>query len=148
MKKIICGVLIITFCLFSLSAKDVFIGNWELEILGSSEKWIFTHDDTASSITANNRTIKQRIVIDETEQTIVIPLLTELADSFSYVLNEDGIIDLYVPGEFNVDFSAFLTQNLDVENAQNSVTADAYKKLIIAMEKAMHDIPIIRLRKI
>lgn len=148
MKKIIGIVLLITTCLFSLSAKDVFIGDWELELIGNSEKWYFSHDEKDTFVTISGQTFKQNIVIDQRKKTIEIPVLTELADSYNYLVNEDGTIDLYVPGEFNIDFASSLTQNLNVENAQNSVTADAYEKLILIMEKAMHEIPIIRLRKI
>jgi hypothetical protein len=148
MKKIVVLVLLVTLSFYNLFAEDAFTGKWSIEIIGSADQWCLTHDDTLTSINVDGNSIDQKIVIDDEQKTIVIPALNMIADFFSYVINEDGTIDLYVTGKFNINLIESFTQSISADDAPNSVSVDAYRKMIIGMENIMHAIPIIRLRKI
>lgn len=128
-------------------AQSQFAGVWAVEMVGQDQDGRLEIASDHSVLTMGGTDVAQAIVVDADAKTIVIPALNMIADRFDYVANDDGTVDLFVKGKFNIDiakmFGASIGSNV---KGKNSVTVDALSKIAVEIEKLMHDIPLIRLR--
>ncbi len=129
-------------CFATKPADGVYI----VEIIGSpqtfelvikGDQWI---DESSEEEKVNT------VVYDEASSTVVIPFLSELCDSFSYVI-ANGYVDLYFSGEVNIGFVESFSSSFAEMKGANSVSADAVAVLEKEFLKIFYKMPIIRLRQ-
>ncbi len=121
-------------------------GVYVVEIIGSpqtfelvirGDKWI---DESSEEGKVNV------VVYDEANSTVVIPFLSELCESFSYVIAR-GYVDLYFSGDVNIGFVESFASSFAEMKGANSVSADAVAVLERELINVFYKMPIIRLRQ-
>ena len=146
-RRLILSVTVLLFMQLAF-CQDEFIGKWKIESIGNKTELQFEHYDDKYMIGIGDNFITQDVDINVNENSISIPVFFELCDSFRYVKNEDGTIDLYTNGDLKIDIFGSVVDNIKSLENINSVTDEAMDKLIESILDAFKTVPIMRFRKI
>jgi hypothetical protein len=122
-------------------------GSWYFEVLGSRETIAveIDQDDWYFQI-GNNMPVKQTVIVDDENKTVVIPLLKGLSDYFVYKVKND-FIDFYIGENFNFDLFDLLKNSMNELNGINSVSDDFVEEFMTDMERIFTQTSFLRLKK-
>jgi hypothetical protein len=147
MKKYFIALAVLLSIQGAVSAQLPQSGSWYFEILGSRETIAVEIDQNDWYFQAGDSTpVKQTVIVDDKNKTIVIPLLKGVSDYYVYEAKE-GYVDFYVGGNFNLDLLDLLKNSMNELNGINSVSDEFVEKFVVEMERIFTQTAFLRLKK-
>jgi len=143
---------IFTIVLVILSAGIVFAqdfpvdGKWRMQVIGMQDEFTFEINKEIWTFDINGKKLVQNVTIDNKERIIRIPFLVTIADYYYFEI-KDKYIELKAGGKFNLDLLGTMLEGMKNLQGINDVTDDFVEKISKEMEKAFHNVPIIRFYK-
>jgi len=119
-------------------------GKWRLQVIGTPEEFSIEINSSTWTFEINGSTVPQIVTIDNSRKTIIIPLLTGLAEYYFFEI-KDNYIDLKAGGRFNVPLLDAMRGGMAGMAGINDVTDDFVNNMLIEMEAAFYRVPIMRL---
>jgi hypothetical protein len=121
-------------------------GKWKLQVIGTTEEFAIEINGAIWTFEVNDDKVQQIVTVDNTKNTVIIPLLTGLADYYFFEIN-NGYIDLTAGGKFNIPLLDSIRGGVTGMEGINSITDNFVEKMLGEIETAFYKIPVMRLYK-